>query len=64
MPVGDMYMALYGKESIFKAVDQWGKIAKDAGVTRAALAYRWIVFHSALKRGTEDAVIVGASKSV
>ncbi|KAL8969278.1 MAG: hypothetical protein Q9183_002076, partial [Haloplaca sp. 2 TL-2023] len=33
-------------------------IAKDAGVTKAALAYRWVAYHSALGEG--DGVIVGA----
>jgi aflatoxin B1 aldehyde reductase len=60
---GDMYTSMYGKESLFQAVDEWGQIATDAGISKAALAYRWITFHSALKGENGDAVIVGASKS-
>jgi aryl-alcohol dehydrogenase-like predicted oxidoreductase len=53
---------MYGKESLFKALEEWDVIAKDAGITKAALAYRWIVYHSALKGANGDAVIIGASK--
>jgi aflatoxin B1 aldehyde reductase len=60
---GDMYTSMYGKESLFQALDEWDVIAKDAGISKAALAYRWIVFHSALKGANGDAVIVGATKS-
>jgi aflatoxin B1 aldehyde reductase len=62
-PVGKMYTTMYGKESMFQAVEEWAEIAKDAGITKAALAYRWITFHSALKDEYGDAVIVGASKA-
>lgn len=60
---GSMYSTMYGKESLYQALDEWGQIAKDAGITKAALAYRWITYHSALKAENGDAVIVGASKS-
>ena len=58
--LGDMYYVLYGKESMFQALDEWGHIAKDAGISKAALAYRWITYHSALREN--DSVIIGASK--
>ncbi|CZR52810.1 related to aldehyde reductase (GliO) [Phialocephala subalpina] len=61
--VGEMYTTMYGKESLFQAVDEWADIAKDAGISKAALAYRWITYHSALKKANGDAVIVGASKA-
>ena len=56
-----MYNKMYGKESLFQASEEWANIAKDAGISKAALAYRWITFHSALKAEDGDAVIVGAS---
>lgn len=59
---GEMYPSLYGKESLYKALDEWGVIAKDAGISKAALAYRWIAYHSALEGAKGDAVIVGASR--
>ncbi|KAF4625083.1 hypothetical protein G7Y89_g13086 [Cudoniella acicularis] len=61
-PAGKLYNKLYGKESLFKALETWGEIAKDAGFSKAALAYRWIVWHSALNVEEGDALIVGASK--
>lgn len=61
--VGEMYNAMYNKESLLQAVDEWAEIAKDAGISKAALAYRWITYHSALKKENGDAVIVGASKA-
>ena len=58
----DMYTSMYGKESLYQALDEWGDIAKDAGITKAALAYRWITYHSALKKEHGDGVIIGSSK--
>ena len=56
-----MYQKLYGKESLYEALDEWGIIAKEAGVSKAALAYRWIMYHSALEGEKGDGIIVGAS---
>ena len=53
-----MYQVLYGKESMYEALDEWGEIAEEAGISKAALAYRWVVHHSAL--GEEDGVVIGA----
>jgi aflatoxin B1 aldehyde reductase len=61
--IAEMYTTMYIKESLLQAVDEWAEIAKDATITKAALAYRWITYHSALKRENGDAVIIGASKS-
>jgi aryl-alcohol dehydrogenase-like predicted oxidoreductase len=59
---GEMYKSMYCKKSLYEALDEWGEIAKDAGISKAALAYRWITYHSALKKEYGDAVIIGASK--
>ncbi|EHL01527.1 putative Aflatoxin B1 aldehyde reductase member 2 [Glarea lozoyensis 74030] len=56
-----MYSAMYNKESIYDALDEWGVIAKDAGISKAALAYRWVTYHSILKQEYGDGVIFGAS---
>lgn len=61
-PIGDMYNVMYGKESMYQALDEWGEIARNAGISKAALAYRWITYHSALKKENGDGVILGASK--
>jgi aflatoxin B1 aldehyde reductase len=57
-----MYPTMYGKESLYQALDEWEHIANNAGISKAALAYRWITYHSALKKEHGDGVIVGASK--
>ena len=57
-PVGTMYNDMYGAKSLLSALDTWDAIAKDGSITKAALAYRWITYHSALKKG--DGVIIGA----
>lgn len=59
--IGKMYNTMYMKDSMLEALDEWEEVAKKEGVSKAALAYRWIAWHSALK-GPEDGVIVGASK--
>ena len=58
--VGDMYNTLYNRESLLQALDEWNGIAKHAGISRAALTYRWIAYHSALKKGHGDGIIIGA----
>ncbi|KAI9049803.1 hypothetical protein LZ554_005954 [Drepanopeziza brunnea f. sp. 'monogermtubi'] len=60
--IGDMYIKMYTKPSMLEALDQWAVIAKDAGITKASLAYRWIAYHSALKAENGDAIIIGASR--
>ena len=45
---------------MYAALDEWGQIARDAGVSTAALAYRWVVWHSALSGEKRDGVIIGA----
>lgn len=57
-----MYTSMYGKESLYQALDKSGNIAEDAGITKAALEYRWITYHSALKKEHDDGVIIGSSK--
>ena len=59
---GALYITLYGKESLYEALYEWGNIASDAGISKAGLAYRWITYHSALKKEYGDAVIFGTSK--
>lgn len=58
-----MYHKLYAaKSSYLEALSEWESIAKKEGISRAALAYRWVRFNSALKSENGDAIIVGASK--
>ncbi|TVY12909.1 Oxidoreductase sirO [Lachnellula arida] len=58
----NLYATIYGKESLLGALEEWGDIAREAGVSKAALAYRWVSYHSALRPGLGDGIIVGARK--
>jgi len=60
-PLSAMYSLLYSKPSFFAALDEWDKIASDAGIKKVELAYRWITYHSALKGDFGDGVIFGAA---
>ena len=57
-----LYGGLYNKPSYYKALDLWGEAAKEAGCSRAELAYRWVAFDSAVDPKYSDTVIFGASK--
>ncbi|TAQ85674.1 hypothetical protein B7494_g6014 [Chlorociboria aeruginascens] len=59
---GPMYNAMYSKESLLQGLEKFEAIAKDAGITQAELATRWIAFHSALQEEKGDGLILGASK--
>jgi len=60
--VGEMYHKLYNRPALVKALTEWESIAKEAGVSKAALAYRWVTFNSILKPEFEDGIILGGSK--
>jgi len=60
---GNMYSSIYAKETLLNALDEWGEIAKEAGITKAALSYRWVSYHSALSPKYGDGIIVGARKT-
>lgn len=61
LPSGKLYSKLYIKPSLLSALTEWEDIAKAAGISKSALAYRWIAYHSALKSEYGDAIIIGAS---
>lgn len=58
--VGMLYNGLYNKPGMLDGLHLWEQIAKEAGIPKAELAYRWVVYHSALKAETGDAVIFGS----
>lgn len=60
-PVGRLYIGMYNKPAYLEALAQWDSIAKEAGCTKADLAYRWVKFHSALGDEHGDAIIIGSS---
>jgi aflatoxin B1 aldehyde reductase len=59
--LGKILYEMYGKPSYLKALDEFGKLAEEAGTSKAGLAYRWEVWNSFLDPGKGDAVVVGAS---
>ena len=58
-----MYSTLYSKETMLDALGEWGEIAKEAGVSMAALAVRWAVWHSMPKEDSGDGLIIGVAKT-
>ena len=46
-----------------KALPVWEAIAKEAGISKAALAYRFVTYHSILSPEHGDGIIIGASST-
>ncbi|KAK9321113.1 NADP-dependent oxidoreductase domain-containing protein [Lipomyces orientalis] len=61
-PVGQLYRKLYSRPKLLTALEDWESISKEAGVSKAALAYRWVTFNSSLNGNYGDGVIIGASR--
>lgn len=59
-PLARIYNGMYNRPSFIDALGVWEEIAKDEGITKAELAYRWVVYHSKIDAAHGDAVIVGA----
>lgn len=43
------------------ALQKWNDVASKEGVAPAEMAYRWVAYHSAMKKDLGDALIIGAS---
>ncbi|TVY80896.1 Oxidoreductase sirO [Lachnellula suecica] len=56
---GGLYNEMYNNGPYLVAHAEWGRIAKEESITRAALAYRWMNFHSALKTEFGDGMLLG-----
>ncbi|KAF2721104.1 Aldo/keto reductase [Polychaeton citri CBS 116435] len=59
--IGKLYSKLYNRPSYLEALDTWDDIAKEEGVTKTNLAYRWVRYNSILKPEHGDAIIIGGS---
>jgi aflatoxin B1 aldehyde reductase len=57
---GRMYLELYNKPSLLAALDRWNELSNSSGIPKAELAYRWVMYHSALKPEHKDAIVIGA----
>lgn len=60
--VGAMYQKMYNRPQLLEGLGDWAGIADEAGLPKAALAFRWIAYHSQLDAERGDAIIVGASR--
>ncbi|OJJ38123.1 hypothetical protein ASPWEDRAFT_103768 [Aspergillus wentii DTO 134E9] len=59
---GKFNLALFNNAAMLEGLDSWIAISEKWGISQPDLAYRWIMYHSALNRQYGDAVIIGASK--
>lgn len=59
-PLGRLYSGLYGSPAMLEGLDAWQRAADRAGCGKAELAYRWVVFDSALSGEFGDGVVLGA----
>lgn len=60
--IGQMYQKLYNKPSLLEALEKWERISDKSGISKAALAYRWVTYNSYLKKEHGDGIILGASR--
>jgi aflatoxin B1 aldehyde reductase len=58
--LGKLYQTLYNKPAMLHALELWEEIAKEEGISKAELAYRWVAYNSHLRGGLGDAIIIGS----
>ena len=58
---GSSYAGLYNKPLYLEALDKWEAAAREAGVEKGELAYRWTRYNSLLDGEKGDKIIIGAS---
>lgn len=56
--LGKAYNEIYTRPSLLEALSEWEAIANDAGISKAALSYRWVIFNSKLSAEHGDGIIV------
>lgn len=59
--LGKILHEMYGKPSFLKALEEYGRLAEEAGTSKAGLALRWVVWNSELDVERGDMVVLGAS---
>lgn len=62
--IGKVYNYIYSRPSLLEALSEWEAIAKEAGVSKAVLAYRWVMYNSMLSAECGDGIIVRAYGSI
>ncbi|GAD99969.1 KLTH0E01474p [Paecilomyces variotii No. 5] len=62
-PIGKMYDIMYNRPALKGILGEWDAISREAGVSKPALANRWVAFHSALDgKRFGDGMIMGARR--
>lgn len=61
--VGQLYGGQYLKDELLKATSRVHEEALKHNITGHAVALRWVLHHSVLKKGHGDAMIIGASST-
>ena len=56
--LGKVYNEIYIRPLLLEALSEWEAIAKEAGVSKAVLAYRWVIHNSMLSAERGDGIIV------
>lgn len=56
-----MYLGFYNTPRQVQALAEWQAISEEAGISKAALAYRWVTYNSILKPEHGDGITIGAS---
>lgn len=59
-PLAQVYNGMYNRPGFLAALDVWEEIAEHEKISRAELAYRWVVYHSKLDASKGDFIVVGA----
>ncbi|KAJ5327424.1 Aldo/keto reductase subgroup [Penicillium brevicompactum] len=57
---GRLYDSLYNKPRMLESLKLWGTISQKSEIPKAELAYRWVVYHSALKGELRDGLVFGS----
>jgi aflatoxin B1 aldehyde reductase len=57
--IGQLLHGLYDRPSYHRYLEEYIKLAKESGIAQSEIAYRWVVYHSVLRK-ENDTVIVGA----
>ncbi|KAJ4355544.1 uncharacterized protein N0V89_003561 [Didymosphaeria variabile] len=57
-----LYHKMYVKDVLLDGLEDWERIATDEGISKAELAYRWVVYSSSLSAEEGDGIVIGASR--
>lgn len=61
--IGQIYDKMYNRPALRDILAEWDAISKESGISKAALAIRWVAFHSAMDgKRYGDRIIMGARK--